>query len=72
MGDRPSYDELAKRIAEHLATAESQEELVAACWDGYLGALLEWGLITPGDHARLGRLLPTRSPNPVMKIFLGA
>lgn len=72
MSNKPTYDELAKRITEHLATAQGNEELIAACWDGYLAALLEWGLITPEDHARLGQLLPTLTPNPVMQIFLGA
>jgi hypothetical protein len=72
MSGRPTYDELAKRITEHLVSAPDSAELVAACWEGYLAALIEWGLITPDDHARLGRLLPTLSPNPVMQIFLGA
>jgi hypothetical protein len=71
MSNRPTCDELAKRISEHLAAAEGNVELVAACWDGYLAALIEWGLITPEEHARLGRLLPTLNPNPVMQIFLG-
>ena len=72
MRSRPTYEELAKRITEHLEAARENVELVGACWDGYIAALLEWGLITPDDHARLGRLLPTLNPNPVMQILLGA
>jgi hypothetical protein len=71
MAERPQYDELAKRIAEHLRDPKGGPELVSACWHGYLGGLLEWGLITPDEHGRLIRLLPPLDPNPVLQIFLG-
>jgi hypothetical protein len=71
MTERPLYDELAKRIVEHIDNSRTDKALVSACWHGYLAALLEWGLITPEDHARLIRLLPPLDPNPVLQIFLG-
>jgi hypothetical protein len=71
MAERPHYDELAKRIEEHLRDPKGGRELVSACWHGYLGALLEWGLIMPGEHGRLVALLPPLDPNPALQIFLG-
>ena len=71
MTERPQYDELAKRILEHISSAGADADLVAATWYGYLAALLEWGLIEPEDHSRLYRLVPPLDPNPVVQIFLG-
>lgn len=72
MTERPHHDELAKRIVEHVNSAPNDKELVSACWHGYLAALLEWGFITPDNHAHLIRLLPPLDPNPVLQIFLGS
>ncbi len=71
MTERPQYDELKKRIVEHLDNSQNDKELVSACWHGYLAALLEWGFINAEDHARLISLLPPVDPNPVLQIFLG-
>jgi hypothetical protein len=71
MAEQPQYDELARRIEEHLRDPKGGKALVSATWHGYLGALLEWGLITPGEHGRLVELLPPLDPNPVLQIFLG-
>jgi hypothetical protein len=48
----------------------------ASAWDGYLAALIEWGLLSPNEHASLVALLPKdRYPrpadDPVMQILLG-
>jgi hypothetical protein len=72
MIDRPDPSELAHRIAEHLASRPDQAALVSACWHGYLGGLLEWGLLSPAAHGDLIALLPPLDPNPVMDIFLGS
>lgn len=46
-------------------------ERVALVWDGYLAALLEWGLISPSEHKEVADMLPEIADNPVMSIFLG-
>jgi hypothetical protein len=46
-------------------------ERVALVWDGYIAALLEWGLITVSQHKELSDMLPDIPDNPVMAIFLG-
>lgn len=46
-------------------------ERVAIAWDGYLAALLEWGLISVDGHKTATDLLPPISNNPVIGIFLG-
>jgi hypothetical protein len=46
-------------------------ERVAIAWHGYLAALLDWNLISPGQHGELTGLLPDIPDNPVMAIFLG-
>jgi hypothetical protein len=43
----------------------------ALVWDGYLAALLEWGLISVADHELLTSLLPHIEDNPVIRIFTG-
>ena len=40
----PATEELGSRIQEHL-TAYPENADVAIIWDGYLAALLEWGVI---------------------------
>ena len=72
MTTKPSYEELSKRISEHLNNVRTDKHLISASWHGYLAALLEWGLITPDHHARLIKLLPALDPNPVLQIFLGS
>lgn len=73
MPEMPTYDELSKRIMEHLESAKSDAERrdIGITWDGYIAGLLEWGLITPDDHRRLHDLLPKIDDSPTMKIFLG-
>jgi hypothetical protein len=46
-------------------------ERVAIAWSGYLAALLEWGMLTPGEHQELMEMLPAVPDNPVIAIFLG-
>ncbi|HSH96413.1 MAG TPA: hypothetical protein VK968_19855 [Roseimicrobium sp.] len=74
---RPTFDELRQRITRTIAYFGgelSREPAVA--WDGYLAALVEWGLISAEEHAKLINLLPqNRYPrpaeNPVLQILLG-
>jgi hypothetical protein len=44
---------------------------LAAAWDGYLAALMEWGMLSPGGHERLLELLPRVPGNPVLEILSG-
>jgi hypothetical protein len=48
----------------------SLPERVAIAWDGYLAALIEWGLISASDHQRLSAMLPKVEDNPVVATFL--
>ena len=69
----PTLDEVTHRIAE--VTAHHGGRLPpdqAAAWSGYIAALLEWGLLTPDDHARLQDQLPPSAAMAVLPIFLGA
>jgi hypothetical protein len=45
-------------------------ERVALVWDGYIAALLEWGLISVPQYDGLSDLLPKIPDNPVLAIFL--
>ncbi len=61
------------RIEAHLAycTDPHQTRAVVLVWQGYIAALLEWGLIRPRDHDSLCSLLPDAPESPVREIFLG-
>jgi hypothetical protein len=56
MSNMPSEGELSERIQEHLAASPDDRE-VPVMWQGYLAALIEWGLISVDAHARLSALL---------------
>ncbi len=70
MSDRPSYDELEKRILAD-QRREGFDDRAAACWAGYLAALMEWGLISAEHHRRLSERLPATEDNPAVHILLG-
>lgn len=72
MAERPTAAEIRERIREcalHYGGAVPPD--AALVWDGYLAALIEWGLLTPEEHGELSELLPNVENNPVMGIFLG-
>jgi hypothetical protein len=72
MAERPTVAEMRERVAEcarHYGGAVPRE--AALVWDGYFAALIEWGLISPAEHAELHDLLPELPDNPVMGVFLG-
>ena len=48
---RPETGETAKRIMEHLSFAKTDGEKrdVSLVWDGYVAALVEWGLVSPNE-----------------------
>ncbi len=52
----PTREELENRIRRHLGWRNTGE--VVLIWNGYLNALLEWGLIDVDCHAHLQNLLP--------------
>ena len=72
---KPSIGVIAARIAEHLERAGSPAERrgVAMTWSGYVGALLEWGAIEPGEHDDLRAHLNADLPEdaPIQRVFLG-
>jgi hypothetical protein len=40
-------------------------------WEGYLAALIEWDVLSIGEHERLSALLPRIEGSPVTHILLG-
>jgi hypothetical protein len=68
----PTFAELESRVRQSAAAhGGSIPRDVALVWDGYFAALLEWGLISVDEHARLVDLLPSVPNNPVLGVFLG-
>ena len=63
MSDRPSYEELDKRISADLGR-DGFDDRATACWHGYLAALLEWGLISVEQHRQLSDRLPATEEQP--------
>jgi hypothetical protein len=72
MAERPTVAEIRERLAQctrHYGGAIPRD--AALVWDGYFAALIEWGLISPAEHAELLALLPRVPDSPVMGVFLG-
>jgi hypothetical protein len=72
MPEKPTIEEIKYRITQHLAARGAPEMRdVSIAWEGYIAALLEWGLISPHDHDVLRELLPETSSKVVYEIFVG-
>lgn len=73
MPEKPQYQELANRIKVHLASCTDERSLreIGIAWDGYITALLEWGILSVDDHEALFALLPTIKNSPVQTILMG-
>lgn len=73
MPEKPQYQELAQRIQVHLASCVDDTSLreISIAWDGYITALLEWGIISIEDHEALFALLPSVKNSPVQSILTG-
>ncbi len=72
MPETPTFAELQKRIREaigHLGGSLPNDD--AHIWAGYLAALLEWGLISVDDHAKLLAMLPKDVTPATTRILLG-
>jgi len=72
MAERPTVAETRERLADcarHYGGTISRD--AGLVWDGYFAALIEWGLISPSEHAELCELLPRTPDNPVLGVFLG-
>ena len=66
----PKESELRSRILEHLQ-ARPGNPLVPTIWQGYIGGLLEWGLIDVATHSRLTDLLPGDGRIEKIEVMLG-
>ncbi len=64
------FNELIQRI-DNGKSKSNYDDRHACCWQGYLAALLEWGLITPDQHKYLSDKIPVDSPDPSVEIFIG-
>jgi hypothetical protein len=72
MAERSMIAEMQERLAgcaQHHGGAVPRD--AALVWDGYFAALIEWGLISPAEHAELLTLLPEMPDSRVMGLFLG-
>ena len=68
--EKPSYQELKDRILRQMSKGNFTD-YDSACWNGYIAALLEWGLISIEEHRCLVEILPKLEPDPTLPIFLG-
>lgn len=72
MPDKVTLEELRSRIGREIQHYNGiLPERVTIAWDGYLAALIEWGLLSVKDHGTLVDLLPKVEDNPVVDILLG-
>ena len=72
MTEKPTLEELQGRIERDISFFEGQlTEEVSSAWYGYLAALVEWDMLSVGNHARLCELLPQMEDNPATAILLG-
>lgn len=70
MRQRPSKQELLRRITEHLAHRNNSDSC-NLLWSGYLAALMEWGLLSPDDYHGLRKQLKIDGGEELREIFLG-
>ena len=69
--DKVDVTELKDRIRRSMR-GHANDDLLACCWQGYIAALLEWGLITPNEHLSLmDECQVGPDVDPMMAIFLG-
>lgn len=72
MSERPTFEELKNRIQRDVHHFGGRlPERTAIAWYGYIGALIEWDMLSVSDHARLCRILPSLEDNPASQILLG-
>jgi hypothetical protein len=72
MAEQPTLDELRTRIQrdiDHFGGALPERHALVS--DGYLAALVEWGLLSASDHFTLQAMLLRCEDNPVVSILLG-
>lgn len=70
MASKPVIAELRARL-KTAKDSSNNDDRVACCWQGYLAALLEWGLISINDHKSLSEIIPSQEPDPSYEIFVG-
>lgn len=69
---KPTLAELSRRIQREIDHFGGKlPEANALVWSGYISGLLEWGLLSVNDHAKLCQLLPKIENDPTAGILLG-
>jgi hypothetical protein len=72
MVDKPTLNELTQRIRRDIAFfGGAMPERTALAWNGYIAALIEWGLISVAEHKSLRDMLPRIEDDPAVTILLG-
>lgn len=64
----PTEDELRRRILHHLERRGPTEK-VCCLWQGYLAALVEWGLIDSRRYDALMKLIPDTRTTELYELF---
>ena len=64
----PSEDELRRRILHHLER-RGPTQTVCGMWQGYLAALVEWGLIDSRRYDTLVALIPDARLTELYELF---
>jgi hypothetical protein len=73
MIDKPTYAELESRIKDVIGFYHGSLPIEhALVWEGYIGALAEWGLVSVAEHERLLHLLGKLPAAPMLHISLGS
>lgn len=69
MNAKPIEDDLRARMQRQLERADNIDN-IALIWGGYLGALLEWGLISPDTYNHLTKELPNTGQRDLFNLFM--
>jgi hypothetical protein len=71
MSANPLSKTVLRSRIESSALPSRMDKRTALVWHGYLGAAIEWGLVSVADHHELTALLPALRDNPVIAILSG-
>lgn len=68
---RPMLAELRERMEEDAHRYGGWPREAVIVWEGYLPGLIEWDVLTVGEHERLSRLLRPIENSPAARILTG-